>query len=325
MRSVETLAERIFMRHRRVLVGIAYRVLGSSADAEDVVQDAWLRWSEVDADAVADAKPYLITITTRLAIDRLRRVRARREAYVGPWLPEPLATDQELDEHAELAESVELAMLVVLETLTPLQRAVFVLREAFELPYAEIARVIGRDEAATRQLASRARADVAARRPRFDGDRVRRRAMTEQFLSACATGDLGVLAELLAADVALTSDGGGKAKAPRRVITGVDKVSRFFAAISSELSAQGFMASIGRPPAEAFTYDVVDVNAAPAIVVRADGRPILVVSVVVADGLIRHIYLMANPDKLAGMPRQPGLRTGEAMSQTLTPAACEGA
>jgi RNA polymerase sigma-70 factor (ECF subfamily) len=203
--------------------------------------------------------------------------------------------------HAELAESVELAMLVVLESLTPLQRAVFVLREAFDLPFADIAQVIGRDEAATRQLASRARAEVAARRPRFDPDPRGRREITEQFLNACLTGDIDGLARLLATDIVLTSDGGGKAKAPRHPITGAIKVSRFLMAISPEAGAPGFMASIGRPPAVTLEYQVMEVHAAPAIVLTADGRPIVVVSVLVADGLIRKILFMANPDKLTGM------------------------
>jgi len=305
MGIVESAALRTFTEHRRLLIGVAYRILGSSADAEDVVQDAWLRWSVVDAGEVDDPKAYLITIATRLAIDRLRRARTRRETYVGAWLPEPIRTGPDVTEHAELAESVELAMLIVLETLTPLQRAVFVLREAFDLPFTEIAQVIGRDEAATRQLASRARADVAARRPRFDTDRPRRRAVTERFLAACVTGDLDGLAGLLAANVALISDGGGKAKAPLRTITGADKVARFLAAISSETGAQGFMASIGRPPAEAFGVDVIDVNAAPAIVVTADGRAILVMSVLLVDGLIREIFLIANPEKLVGLAELP--------------------
>jgi len=296
----------VFAAHRSMLVGVAYRVLGSVADAEDVVQEAWLRWSGVDHAAVADPRAYLVTVTTRLAIDRLRRAKARRETYVGSWLPEPISTEPDVAEHAELADSVELALLVVLETLSPLERAVFVLREAFGLPFAEIAGVIGREEAATRQLARRARAHVDERRPRFEVDRAVRRDLTERFLAACAAGDVAALTGLFAEDVRLVSDAGGKAKAPRRVIHGSDKVSRFLTAISTEEGAQAFVASIGVPPAREFGFAVVDVNAAPAIVVTADGRPITVLSLVVADGRIAQVYLIANPEKLAGVSRNAG-------------------
>ena len=189
-------------------------------------------------------------------------------------------------------------MLVVLETLSPLERAVFVLREAFDLPFSEIAEVIGREEAATRQLARRAREHVAARRPRFEVDRQRRREVTERFLAAAVHGDLGALDRLFATDVELVSDSGGKAKAPLRAIQGVDKVSRFLSAISNEEAAQAFMASIGAAPAKEFTFDLVELNAAPALVVYADGRPINVFAFVVESGLIKTIYLVTNPDKL---------------------------
>jgi RNA polymerase sigma-70 factor (ECF subfamily) len=293
--------EDVFAAHRGRLVSVAYRVLGSATDAEDVVQDAWLRWSGVDSAAIDDPRAYLVTITTRLAIDRLRRAKTRRETYVGAWLPEPISTSPDVADQAELAGSVELALLVVLETLSPLERAVFVLREAFELPFAEIAGIIGREEPATRQLARRAREHVQQRRPRFDVDRAARREVTERFLAACASGDLDVLSSLFAEDVRLVADGGGKAKAPLRVIEGAGKVSRFLAAIANPEAARGFMASIGASPAASFGFAITDVNAAPAIVVNADGRPILVISLLVCDGLIDSVYLMANPDKLSGV------------------------
>jgi RNA polymerase sigma-70 factor (ECF subfamily) len=294
--------EDVFARHRRLLVGVAYRILGSAVDAEDIVQEAWLRWSSVEQAEVDDPRAYLVTVTTRLAIDRLRRAKARRESYVGTWLPEPISTAPDLAEHSELADSVELALLVVLETLSPLERAVFVLREAFELSFAEIGEIIGRQEATARQLGRRAREHVRERRPRFEVDRAARRAVTERFLAACAGGDLDALTSLLAADVRLVSDGGGKAKAPLRVIQGADKVVRFLNAISTPQAAQGFLVSVGAPPGE-IGYAVTDVNAAPAIVVSAAGRPILVLSLVVSDDLIDSIYLIANPDKLAAMSR----------------------
>ncbi len=306
------MSSEVFTAHRDLLVGVAYRLLGSVADAEDVVQDAWLRWSGVDQTQVADPKAYLITVTTRLAIDRMRRVKARREAYVGPWLPEPISTAPDVSEHVELADSVELALLVVLETLSPLERAVFVLREAFGLPFDDIAGIIGREPAATRQLARRARDHVQQRQPRFEVDRARRREMTERFLAACGNGDLRALTELLASDVRLVSDAGGKAKAPLRVIHGVDKVGRFLTAVSSEAGVRAFLASVGTAPA-ALTISVTDVNGAPAAVVWVDGRPVTVISLVVRDGLVDTVYLLANPEKLA------------AMSHRVGPAASEGA
>ena len=300
-----------FTAHRDLLVGVAYRLLGSVADAEDVVQDAWLRWSGVDQATVADPKAYLITVTTRLAIDRMRRVKARREAYVGPWLPEPISTAPDVAEHVELADSVELALLVVLETLSPLERAVFVLREAFGLPFDDIAGIIGREPAATRQLARRARDHVQQRQPRFEVDRARRREMTERFLAACGSGDLRALTELLASDVRLVSDAGGKAKAPVRVIHGVDKVSRFLAAVSTDAAVRAFLA-VDEPPAS-FTIEVTDVNGGPAVVAWVDGRPVAVISLVVRDGLVDTVYLLVNPEKLAAMSHRWG------------PAASEGA
>jgi RNA polymerase sigma-70 factor (ECF subfamily) len=303
----------VFTEHRRLLVGVAYRILGSAAEAEDVAQDTWLRWSTVDPTTIDDPRAYLITIATRLAIDRLRRAKARRETYVGSWLPEPISTEPDITERADLAGTVEVALLVVLETLSPLERAVFVLREAFALPFAEIAEIIGREEAATRQLARRAREHVRERRPRFDVDRATRRAVTERFLAACVGGDVEALSGLLAEDVRLVTDGGGKAKAPLRVIKGEDKVSRFLTAISDAEGAQAYLDSIGVARAESFRFSIADVNAAPAIVVSADGRPILVLSLLVRDGLVDSIFMMANPEKLGGV------------SQTAGPPASEGA
>jgi RNA polymerase sigma-70 factor (ECF subfamily) len=303
----------VFAENRSLLVGVAYRVLGSMTDAEDVVQDTWLRWSTVDQSTVNDPRAYLVTITTRLAIDRLRRAKVRRETYVGAWLPEPISTAPDVAEHAELASSVELALLVVLEALSPLERAVFVLREAFELPFAEIAQIIGREEPAARQLAKRAREHVQQRRPRFDVDRAARREVTERFLAACASGDIAALSGLLAEDVRLVSDGGGKARAPLRVIEGADRVSRFLTAIANPEAAQAFMKSVGAEPTASYDFAVADVNAAPSLVVTAAGRPIVVVSLLVTDGRVDTIYLMANPEKLGSMSRSAG------------PAASEGA
>jgi RNA polymerase sigma-70 factor (ECF subfamily) len=229
-------------------------------------------------------------VTTRLAIDRLRRVQARREEYIGPWLPEPMLTTGDAADDAALGDSVSLAMLIVLETLSPLERAVFVLREAFSFSYPDIAEIIGRSEPAVRQLASRAREHVAGNRPRFDADRLTRRRVTEQFLAACASGNMHALLELLAPDVSLVGDGGGRAKAPLRVIDGAAKVARFLIAIAAD------------PDTADLQVELMEVNGGPAVVAFAAGVPVTVLALDLADGLIQTVRLVANPDKLAGLP-----------------------
>ncbi|WP_031165331.1 RNA polymerase sigma-70 factor [Streptosporangium roseum] len=288
-----------FEEHRDLLTAVAYRVLGTVTDAEDVVQEAWLRWSGVDTAEVEDDRAYLIRVTTRLSIDRLRRVRAQRESYVGPWLPELVGAVPDVAEHAELTASVELALLVVLETLSPLERAVFVLREAFALPYAEIGEIIGRTEATARQLARRAKQHVRERRPRFEVDRAERRRLTERFISAASGGDLDALTAMLAHDVSLVGDGGGKAKAPVRVITGGEKVARFLLSIASATGVRRFLESLGTGPTPDIETAVADVNGAPAAVVTAGGRPVSVFSLVIQDGLIQTVFLVANPEKMS--------------------------
>jgi RNA polymerase sigma factor (sigma-70 family) len=211
---------RVFNKDRDLLISIAYRVLGSMTDAEDAVQEAWLRWSKVDPAEVSNPRAFLVRVTTRLAIDRLRRAKARRESYVGPWLPEPILTGRDVAEDVALAESVSMAMLVVLETLSPLERAVFVLREAFGMPYVEIGEVIGRKEEAVRQLARRARDHVQERRTRFEADQTEQHRVTERFLEATSSGDLEALMGVLAPGVTLVADSGGRALAPRRPVLG---------------------------------------------------------------------------------------------------------
>ncbi|GAA2067819.1 RNA polymerase sigma-70 factor [Streptomyces albiaxialis] len=283
----------VFEQHRPILDGVAYRMLGRVADAEDVVQEAWLRWSAADRDEVREPRAFLVRVTTRLAIDRLRQVQARREAYVGPWLPEPLATDVRSEpapegaDRAMLAESVSLAVLVVLESLSPLERAVFVLREAFGFPYAEIATALDRGEAAVRQLAGRARRHVEERKPRFEVDPRQQRVLTERFLEAAVGGDLGGLLKVLAPDVRLVSDSGGKAKAPLRVVTSADKVGRFLAAVGPEAGERSM----------SFTF--LEVNGGLGLLAMVDGRPFAAFAADIADGLIRTLYLINNPDKLA--------------------------
>lgn len=283
-----------FDRHRRLLFGVAYQMLGSVADAEDVVQDAWLRWSATDRSDVEDARAYLVTITSRLALDRLGSARARREAYVGPWLPEPLLTEPSTtdgpEDAAELGEQVSLALLVVLETLSPVERAVFVLREVFGLPAAEVAAVLGRSEAAVRQLAHRAREHVEARRPRFDADRRAQREVTERFLAAAVGGDVEGLLAVLSPGVVLVSDGGGRVTAARRPIEGTDKVARFLAAVGPQ--------GAGMPD---LRVELAEVNGAPAVVAWTDDGPFMALQLVVADGLVQQVFYVANPDKLRGV------------------------
>ena len=275
-----------FEAQRPYLRAVAYRLLGRVGDAEDVVQEAWLRWREVDRATVMDDRAYLTQVTTRLAIDRLRREQRRRETYVGPWLPEPLALEPDVADRVELADSVEMALLVVLETLSPLERAVFVLREAFGAPYEEIALVVDRSEDAVRQLAHRARQHVEERRPRFDADARTRREVTERFLAAAAGGDVDALMELLAPDVTLVSDGGGVVRAALRPIEGADAVARWLAGVAARGLAEPSM-------------EVVELNGGPAAVVRSRGELQAAIVLGVAGGRVRAIYLVANPDKLS--------------------------
>ncbi|MEU5979780.1 RNA polymerase sigma factor SigJ [Streptomyces sp. NPDC047315] len=292
-----------FEEHRPLLTGVAYRMLGRFADAEDVVQDAWLRWSAADRGDVREPRAYLVRVATRLALDRLRQLSARRETYVGPWLPEPVATGgaalvagatdtapaaPDVAERAVLTDTVSFAVLVVLESLSPAERAVFVLREAFGFPYEEIAAALERSEPAVRQLASRARKHVAERRPRYDTDPVEARAVTERFLAAASGGDLNGLLCLLAPDARLVGDSGGKSKAPLRIIEGGDKVARFLAAVGTDQL----------PDME---VRIVEANGAPTVLVLSAGAPDLVLQLGLVEGRVACVYLVRNPDKLGGM------------------------
>jgi RNA polymerase sigma factor (sigma-70 family) len=285
-------AVRIFDRHRGLLVSVAYRVLGSVSDAEDVVQEAWLRWSNLDHSGINDPRAFLVRVTTRLSIDRLRRAKARRESYVGPWLPEDVA----------LAETVSMAMLVVLETLSPLERAVFVLREAFGMPYAEIGEVIDRKEEAVRQLARRARDHVRERKSRFEADQTEQRRVTERFLEAASSGDLDTLMGVLAPGVTLVADGGGRALAPRRPVRGAEKVARFLLAVATEERMARFLRSVGSESVAAdLRVYMARINGGPGVVITSQGRPVSALVLDVADGAIQTIHLVANPEKLAGV------------------------
>ena len=285
----------VFEAHRDLMFAVAYRMLGSIADAEDAVQDAWLRWSAEPRGDVASPRAYLSRVIANTSLNRLRTARARREAYVGPWLPEPLLTDVGPDatERAELAESVSLAMLVVLESLTPDERAVFVLREVFGFSYAEIGAALGRSDAAVRQLGHRAREHVQARRPRFEVDWDQQREVTDRFLAAAAGGDIGGLVSVLAPDVTLLTDGGGKARAALRPITGAAKVARFFAAIATRPYMGVQIADMDVADAE--------INGTPGTLITAGGRPIAALTFVVSGGRVTAIQLVSNPDKLTAL------------------------
>ena len=295
-------AVRVFAEHRGLLISVAYRVLGSVSDAEDAVQEAWLRWSNVDHSGINDPRAFLVRVTTRLAIDRLRRAKARRESYVGPWLPEPVLTGRDVAEDVAIAESVSMAMLVVLETLSPLERAVFVLREAFGMPYAEIGEIIGRKEEAVRQLARRARDHVQERRFRFEADQAEQRQVTERFLEATSSGDLEALLGVLAPSVTLVADGGGRALAPRRPVRGAEKVARFLLAVATEERMARFLRSVGIEPVVAdVRVHMAPVNGGPGVVMTSQGRPITALVLDVADGAVQSIHLVANPEKLTGV------------------------
>jgi RNA polymerase sigma-70 factor (TIGR02957 family) len=272
-----------FVRHRNLLFTVAYEMLGSAADAEDVLQETWLRWADVDRSEVREERAYLLRITTRLSLNRMRTLARRREAYVGPWLPEPLLTSPDVAEDVELADSVSTAMLLVLETLSPTERAVFVLREVFDLPYDEIAVAVDKSPAAVRQVAHRARQHVDARRPRSAVTTRERDEVIARFFGAAATGDLQALMDVLAPDVVLLTDGGGVKKAALRPIHGRDKVTRFLDAVMPE----------------GFAADVIVVNGSPALRIAVGGEVDAVASLLVQDGRVTGLYVVRNPAKLA--------------------------
>jgi len=283
--------EQKFSEYRKLLFAIAYRLLGSAADAEDVVQDAWFKWSAADRSRVSDPKAYLARIVSNLAVERLRSTRRQRETYVGPWLPEPILTQADAAEDVATAESVSLAMLVVLETLSPLERAVFVLKEVFDFSYPEIAEAVDRSESAVRQAAHRARNHIQARRPRFEADRATKRAVTERFFAASIGGDINELMDLLSPEVTLWTDGGGKVRQAMRPIIGASNVARWLAGTVQRPYEGVEIADM--------TAEVVEINGGPGIVIRGTGRIIATLTVDLdANGKIETIHNVANPDKL---------------------------
>jgi RNA polymerase sigma-70 factor (TIGR02957 family) len=272
-----------FEEHRGLLFTVAYEMLGSVADAEDVLQESWLRWDATDRDGIRDERAYLVRVVTNQSLNRMRSVQRRRETYVGPWLPEPLATTPDVADDIELAESVSLAMLVVLETLNPVERAVFVLREVFGFEYDEIASATDATPAAVRQTASRARKHVQARRPRVgeppDGVEV-----AERFFAATKTGDVQQLLDVMSPDVVLVTDGGGAKQAALRPVHGADRVARWLDGV--------------RPQAGDFAVEWTTVNGRPGALLYVDGELDAYATIVVRDSRVEAIYVVRNPAKL---------------------------
>ncbi|MFF8867739.1 RNA polymerase sigma-70 factor [Streptomyces sp. NPDC015139] len=276
-----------FVIHRSLLFTVAYEMLGSAADAEDVVQESWLRWADVDRSRVHNPRAYLVQITTRQALNRLRTLSRSREEYVGEWLPEPLLTTPDVAEDVELAESVSIAMLTVLETLGPTERAVFVLREVFDLPYGEIAEAVGKSAVTVRQIARRAREHVAARRPRVRVSRFEQQAVVERFLAALRTGQVQELIDVMAPDVVLIADGGGVTSAASAPVHGAERVAALLARPGRVVSS-------------------VWLNGALAGRIEADGQ-LAAVSLVVEGGRVSRIHAVANPGKLARLEEPAAL------------------
>jgi RNA polymerase sigma-70 factor (ECF subfamily) len=275
-----------FVVHRRLLFTVAYEMLGSAADAEDVLQESWLRWESVDRSQVREPRAYLVRTVTRQALNHLRTLARRREDYVGQWLPEPLLTSPDVADDVELAQNLSIAMLTVLETLGPAERVVFVLREVFDVPYDEIADVVGKTPAAVRQIAHRAKGHISARRPRIRVDRSEHEDVVERLVTALNTGDLHGLMDVLAPDVVAISDGGGNARgAARRPIVGAERLARYL--VGGMAKNEGALLAVA-------TW----VNGQPGVRMELDGRLVGVASFAVADGRVTRVYSIANPDKL---------------------------
>jgi RNA polymerase sigma-70 factor (TIGR02957 family) len=288
-------ATEAFVAQRKLLFTVAYEMLGSATDAEDVLQETWLRWVGVDLDTVRDHRSYLVRIVTNHALTRLRTLERRKETYVGSWLPEPLLTVPDVADDIELAESVSMAMLLVLETLTPTERAVFVLREVFGLEYEEVARAVEKSHAAVRQIAHRARSHVTARRPRGVTSSAETRAALAAFQRAVETGDLQGLLDVLAPDVVVLGDGGGDKRAAAQPIVGADKVARLLTANLARLGGE-------------MSVELAHVNGGPALIVRLDGTIDGVLAVRIDEGQVTGVYYVRNPEKLSWLDGETALR-----------------
>jgi RNA polymerase sigma-70 factor (ECF subfamily) len=283
-----------FVSHRNLLFTIAYEMLGSAADAEDVLQETWLKWSGVDHGTVENHRAYLVRIVTRQSLGRLRTLGRRKETYVGSWLPEPLLTAPDVAEDVELADSVSMAMLLVLETLTPTERAVFVLREVFDLDYDEISAAVDKTPAAVRQIAHRARSHVAARRPREVVSQAATRAALAAFQRATETGDLQGLLDLLAPDVVFLGDGGGVKQAVPRPVVGATKVARMLLG--------------GLTKVTGWTMEPAQVNGYPALIFKLGDELDTVIALRVDAGKVSGLYAVRNPAKLSHMTQETLLR-----------------
>ena len=284
-----------FVAYRRLLFTVAYQVLGSAGDAEDVLQESWLRWASVDRSQIREPRAYLVRVVTRQALNHVRTVARRREEYVGEWLPEPLLTGPDVADDVELAENVSIAMLTVLETLGPVERVVFVLHEVFDVPYDEIAAIVDKAPATVRQIAHRAKGHVVARRPRVRVVRSEHEEVVGRLVAALNTGDLGGLMDVLAPDVIAVADGGGKVRgASRRPIVGATKLARYLV---------GGMAKADGGLLAAATW----VNGQLGIRMERDGHVVGVASVTVVDGHVAQVYSIANPDKLGRLDEEVAL------------------
>lgn len=286
----ETAKLEIFNAHRPRLFGLAYRMLGTRDDAEDILQEAYIRWHKTDAETIETPEAWLVTAVTRLSIDRLRKASVQRETYIGPWLPEPLMISNEPSpqDNAELASGLSLAFMVLLERLSPTERAVFLLHDIFDCDYSEISRIIGKSEAASRQIVHRARERVRTDKPRFEVRKDEHRKLVEKFSVAAYTSDEATLFDLFSPDIAILSDGGGKVNAARKIIKGVKKAIRLFTVAFPSIR-------------EHVTARLAEVNGEPGIVEYYDGKPLAVTTFSVADGKITAMYRVMNPDKLKGL------------------------
>jgi len=281
----------IFESHRALLQGLSYRMLGSIAEAEDVVQETFLRWLNADHDAIDAPRAWLVRVCSRLAIDQLKSARVRREQYVGPWLPEPMITSDDTPaDQLQLDDTISMALLTVLERLTPAERAAFLLHDVFSFDFEEVGRIIDKSAAACRKLASRAREHVRDNKPRFTSVTSEHERLTGAFLQAVHSGDLEQLQSIFQEDVTFHSDGGGKAQAARKVLYGREAVCRFLMAINDRAAKQTAV----------ITHDTRWFNGAPGLIIYEDDTPTVAFSFAISDGKIHAVYALRNPDKLAG-------------------------
>jgi len=284
-----------FHQYRSLLFSIAYRMLGSVADAEDMLQETFIRWQKSSEEEIRSPRAFLVTIISRLCINHLQSARVQREEYVGQWLPEPILTGPRSDpsQASQLDESLSLAFLLLLERLTPMERAVFLLREVFDYEYSEIAQTLGQSEANCRQILARARKHVAESRPRFDASPQQSEQLLRRFLDASSNGDMDGLVALLSREVVFHSDGGGKAAAVPNLVYGPDNVARAILGGLKKLVPQNLVRRMAH------------INGQPGVVSYVDGRPFSIFTMDIADGLVRNIYVVTNPEKLAHLPELP--------------------